>query len=761
MAEIRTEHLKAGYERKIVVDQVELSVKAGEIVVLIGPNGAGKSTILKTLAGLLEPLDGTVFLGDTSLKELSLTQRAKNISVMMTGRNHTEYLTVYDVVAGGRYCYTDLLGKLSETDKEIIEEALRTTGAYEQKDLEFTKLSDGQKQRVLLARALAQKPRFMILDEPTSFLDLGYKLSFLEIVKDLARKNQIGIIMSMHELEMAHRVADKVVCITAEGRVDKVGAPGEIFVPQYIERIFRISPGLLGQTYHFGKIPNPVAQVSERLKDPKARFLMVQGTMSSAGKSLIVAGLCRIFKQDGYRVAPFKSQNMALNSYITEDGLEMGRAQVMQAEAAGIKPNVYMNPILLKPTSDSGSQIIVNGKVIGNMRAKDYFQYKTQLVPDILAAVKELEKQADIIVIEGAGSPAEINLKKNDIVNMGVANMLDAPVLLVGDIDRGGVFAQLLGTIELLEEEERNRVKGLIVNKFRGDKTILDPGLVMLEERGGIPVAGVVPYMRLQLEDEDSLSEKFDRKAEGAVQIGIIKLPHIANFTDFDVFEQVPGLAIHYITGTKEVESMDMIILPGSKNTISDMIWLKETGMESAIKKYSATDNPLLGICGGYQMLGESISDPLGVEAGGQVNGLGILPVKTVLAGEKHRSQVQGHFLTPTGILESLAGIAYEGYEIHMGETTVLSDEISTFTEGESGYCRGNVWGTYVHGILDSAPIVKGIVNALAKRKGIDLDLNQVIDYKARKELEYDKLADTMREYMDMDLIYGMMGIKR
>jgi len=334
-------------------------------------------------------------------------------------------------------------------------------------------------------------------------------------------------------------------------------------------------------------------------------------------------------------------------------------------------------------------------------------------------------------------------------------------VLLVGDIDRGGVFAQLLGTIELLEEEERNRVKGLIVNKFRGDKTILDPGLVMLEERGGIPVAGVVPYMRLQLEDEDSLSEKFDRKAEGAVQIGIIKLPHIANFTDFDVFEQVPGLAIHYITGTKEVESMDMIILPGSKNTISDMIWLKETGMESAIKKYSATDNPLLGICGGYQMLGESISDPLGVEAGGQVNGLGILPVKTVLAGEKHRSQVQGHFLTPTGILESLAGIAYEGYEIHMGETTVLSDEISTFTEGESGYCRGNVWGTYVHGILDSAPIVKGIVNALAKRKGIDLDLNQVIDYKARKELEYDKLADTMREYMDMDLIYGMMGIKR
>ena len=275
---------------------------------------------------------------------------------------------------------------------------------------------------------------------------------------------------------------------------------------------------------------------------------MIQGTMSNAGKSLLCAGLCRIFKQDGYRVAPFKSQNMALNSFITEDGLEMGRAQVVQAEAAGVAPQVEMNPILLKPTNDVGSQVIVNGEVLKNMSAREYFAYKKQLIPDIMKAFHKLEEENDIIVIEGAGSPAEINLKKDDIVNMGLAKMVDAPVLLVGDIDRGGVFAQLLGTLMLLEDDEKERVKGLVINKFRGDKTILDPGIVMLEERGGIPVVGVTPYMQVEIEDEDSLTERFNmtkggKGAEeriGLVDIAVIRTPRISNFTDFMLLENAP-----------------------------------------------------------------------------------------------------------------------------------------------------------------------------------------------------------------------------
>ena len=328
-----------------------------------------------------------------------------------------------------------------------------------------------------------------------------------------------------------------------------------------------------------------------------AKVIMIQGTMSNAGKSLLAAGLCRIFHQDGYRVAPFKSQNMALNSYITEEGLEMGRAQVMQAEAAGVKPLVCMNPILLKPTNHTGSQVIVNGEVLGNMSAREYFTYKKKLVPEIKKAFRRLEQEADIIVIEGAGSPAEINLRENDIVNMGMAEMVDAPVLLVGDIDRGGVFAQLLGTLMLLSEEEKKRVKGLIINKFRGDKTILDPGIEMLEERGQVPVAGVVPYMELSLEDEDSLTERFAQAnalaGAGAAENGecamldlaVIRYPRISNFTDFNAFEQIPGVCLRYVTSVRELGHPDMIFLPGSKNTMGDLKWLRQNGLEAAVKK--------------------------------------------------------------------------------------------------------------------------------------------------------------------------------
>lgn len=307
-----------------------------------------------------------------------------------------------------------------------------------------------------------------------------------------------------------------------------------------------------------------------------AKVIMVQGTMSNVGKSLLTAGLCRIFKQDGYRVAPFKSQNMALNSYITEEGLEMGRAQVMQAEAAGVAPSVAMNPILLKPTNDVGSQVIVNGEVIGNMKAREYFAYKKKLIPDIMKAFEKLSDEYDIIVIEGAGSPAEINLKADDIVNMGMAKLADAPVLLVGDIDRGGVFAQLIGTVMLLEEEERARIKGLIINKFRGDKTILDPGIGMLEERTGIPVVGVAPYLHIQVEDEDSLTERFSGSQEaGLIDIAVIRLPRIANFTDFNPFENMEGVSLRYVGNVSDLKNPDMIILPGTKSTMEDLRWLR------------------------------------------------------------------------------------------------------------------------------------------------------------------------------------------
>lgn len=788
MLELHTSELSVGYNKKPLISDICLAVKQGGIVALVGPNGAGKSTILKTVSGMLEPLDGAIYIDGQELRNISKSQRAKWMSVMMTGRRDTEYTTCYEVVSVGRYPFTGLMGTLSEADHKAIEEAMALVGATELRDLDFDKISDGQKQRVLLARALVQEPKILILDEPTSFLDIGYKIEFIENLKKLVKEKQIGVLLSMHELELVRNVADQVICINDHGEVDCMGPVSEVFQTAYIERLFHIAPGGFERIYGRENAALKRSTSKPTNTQRRAHFLMVQGTMSSAGKSLVAAGLCRIFKQDGYRVVPFKSQNMALNSYITEDGLEMGRAQVMQAEAAGVKPSVYMNPILLKPTDDCGSQVIVNGRVVGNMRAREYFQYKTKLIPDILHAVEKLEEEADIIVIEGAGSPAEINLKQNDIVNMGMAKLVDAPVLLVGDIDRGGVFAQLLGTLELLEPEERDRVKGLIINKFRGDKTILDPGIEMLEERGDIPVTGVLPYMKLHLEDEDSLTERFERKAKGVIQISVIRLPHISNFTDFDVFEQIPEVALQYIQRPRELEDTDLLILPGTKNTISDMKWLKESGMETAILKYAAKGNPVIGICGGYQMMGQKIADPNGVEGGGEIAGLGLLPLETILEERKHRRQVQGEIQNATGRFADLKGLEYTGYEIHMGSTrridepgtgsmgsTVDTDALGTgsmgstvdtdssaiveFTEGQTGYASGNLYGTYIHGFFDRREIVETLIQKIAEAKGISFAMNQVMDYQELKEQEYDLLANTMREFMDMKKIYEMMGL--
>ena len=481
-----------------------------------------------------------------------------------------------------------------------------------------------------------------------------------------------------------------------------------------------------------------------------AKVIMVQGTMSNAGKSLLVAGLCRIFKQDGYRVAPFKSQNMALNSFITSEGLEMGRAQVMQAEAAGMTPMVCMNPILLKPTNHTGSQVIVNGEVLGNMSARDYFAFKKQLVPDIKKAFKKLEEYADIIVIEGAGSSAEINLKQNDIVNMGMAEMVDAPVLLVGDIDRGGVFAQLLGTLMLLEEKEKKRVKGLVINKFRGDKSILDPGIEMLEEKGNVPVVGVVPYMELSLEDEDSLTERFDRKSEGLIDIAVIRYPRISNFTDFNVFEQMPEVTVRYVTSISELHHPDIIFLPGSKNTMGDLKWMRQNGLEAAVKKLSE-DIPVFGICGGYQMLGQEISDPDGVEEGGKIRGMELLPVSTILMPEKKRCQIEGKIERLSGLFHVLSDCKFKGYEIHMGRTGTEEKVVVTSDMNE------NIYGSYVHGLFDEGTIANSMIQTLAEKKGIEIENGEFEDYQTFKDKQYDKLADTLRMYLNMEEIYGML----
>ena len=498
-----------------------------------------------------------------------------------------------------------------------------------------------------------------------------------------------------------------------------------------------------------------------------AKVIMVQGTMSNAGKSVLVAGLCRIFKQDGYRVAPFKSQNMALNSFVTNEGLEMGRAQVMQAEAAGIEPSVLMNPILLKPTNDIGSQVIVNGRPIGNMSARDYFQYKKELIPNILDAYHTLEEKYDIIVIEGAGSPAEINLKSEDIVNMGMAKMANAPVLLVGDIDRGGVFAQLVGTVLLLDQEERNRICGLIINKFRGDKTILDPGLATLEAMTEIPIIGVTPYLKeLQLEDEDSLTEKFNQPMKtGRIDIAVIRYPRISNFTDFHVFEQIPGVSVRYVTSVEELGNSDMICLPGTKNTMGDLKWLRQNGLEAAIKKEKSCGKVIFGICGGYQMLGHTLNDLHGVEEGGTIAGMALLPMDTYFETEKKTTRVSGHFNKLTGLLEGLSGKAIEGYEIHMGRSTFRSD-VKVLTQltydsiwqtSKDGIFVDQVYGTYLHGIFDKEGIAVEVVAALARKKGIRFEDLDKFDYQKLKEQQYDYLADQLRQHLDMDQIYRIM----
>ena len=542
--------------------------------------------------------------------------------------------------------------------------------------------------------------------------------------------------------------------------------------------------------------------------------------MSNAGKSFLAAGLCRIFKQDGLKTAPFKSQNMALNSYITKDGLEMGRAQVMQAEAAGIEPEAAMNPILLKPTSNMGSQLIVNGEVRGNYPAAEYFKMKKSLIPDIMDAYNSLASRYDVIVVEGAGSPAEINLRENDIVNMGLAEMLDAPVLLAGDIDRGGVFAQLYGTAALLTEEERKRIRAFVINKFRGDKEILKPGLSMLYERIRIPFAGVIPYMDVDVDDEDSLSERLagkhgagpllDKSGHAAfAKVSVIKLPRISNFTDFNALERLPGIALSYVGRPEELTGSDLIIIPGTKNTMGDLKWLRQNGLEAVITRMAGKGTPVIGVCGGFQMLGTSLDDPHGVEEGGTMRGMELLPIRTIFAEKKTRTRVRG----TARFSEAGEPVAISGYEIHMGETirdggrkfseiccsdgtaekmnagvkviagteagakseldtnenshaAIFKNKCSnnyTADAKEDGCVYKNVFGTYVHGVFDTEEMQAAVRNFLAKQKGVrpeDYETGTTFSMAKYKEEQYDKMAKIIRENLDMDMIYRILERK-
>lgn len=500
------------------------------------------------------------------------------------------------------------------------------------------------------------------------------------------------------------------------------------------------------------------------------KSIMVQGTMSNSGKSLLTAGLCRVFNQDGYKVAPFKSQNMALNSFITREGAEMGRAQVVQAEAARVEPSVLMNPILLKPTSDQGSQVIVNGTAIGTMAASEYFAFKTQLIPDVMKAFNGLEEQYEIIVLEGAGSPAEINLRGQDIVNMGMAKMAKAPVLLVADIDRGGVFAAIYGTLMLMEPDERAMVKGIVINKFRGDVNILKPGLKMIEEKTGVPVVGVLPMLDIDIEDEDSLSERLDDKREAKlVDIAVIRIPRMSNYTDFNIFELVPGVSVRYVKSVRELGHPDMIILPGTKNTIGDLLWLRQSGLEAEVLKQAHAGTVVFGVCGGYQMLGQKISDPYGIEEGGEIAAMGLLPIETIFAEKKRTIQVSGKFANVKGRFTKLNGMDFHGYEIHSGVTIIdesqylaqmkpIYENSEEVLEGSQNL-KGNleIYGTYVHGVFDGDGIAKNIVEALLAKKGLKQDDIEVISFAEYKDQQYELLAEQIRKNVDLEKIYEIL----
>ena len=483
---------------------------------------------------------------------------------------------------------------------------------------------------------------------------------------------------------------------------------------------------------------------------------MIMGTASSVGKSVVTTGLCRYFYNKGLNVNPFKSQNMALNSFITYDGKEMGRAQVVQAEAAGKIPDVKMNPILIKPSSDVDSQVIVQGKILNNMNASEYHKFKPELKELVKKCYKDLEDESDLVILEGAGSPAEINLRDGDLVNMGMAELSDSPVILVGDIDKGGVFASLYGTIMLLKPEERARIKGLIINKFRGDVKLLEPGLKMLEDLVDIPFLGVIPWNDIDIEDEDSLTERFNKKkTTGVINIEVLKFPHISNYTDFTILEALTDVNLRYISSGESLSDPDIIIIPGSKSVVSDFKFLKDNGWDRDIYKHSREGKIVVGICGGFQMMGSRIEDPLSIESSvSGINGLGLFDMVTTFNTDKKTTQSKGVINTLGGIWGDFSQIPVEGYEIHMGESISKEEDFITCLDGTGdGAIKENLIGTYFHGIFDNRDFTSNLINIVKTQKGIKHNNESVMDFKQYKESEFNRLADLYSSCLDMDRI--------
>lgn len=507
-----------------------------------------------------------------------------------------------------------------------------------------------------------------------------------------------------------------------------------------------------------------------------ANYIMMMGTSSHVGKSILATAMCRILYRKGRKVVPFKAQNMALNSYVTRDGDEMGRAQVAQAEAAGMEPMVDMNPVLLKPTGNAASQVIIMGKPVGNMSAREYHRgYSLKAFDAVKEALGRLDKEYDTIVIEGAGSPAEINLKANDIVNMRVAKYLQAPVLLIADIDRGGALASLVGTLELLDEEERALVKGLVINKFRGDVTLLTPAIDFLEKKTGKPVLGVVPHIeQMGIDDEDSVSleEKQAVPTDGDVRIAVIQTPKISNFTDFDALAHEKDVALYYVKAVEDLGEPDVIMLPGSKNTTEDMLYLQKSGLGEKILAHAKAGKAVIGICGGYQMLGEVIRDPQHTESqNDEAAGLGLLGMETVFASEKLTSQVVAQCQDLHFMGQSISADNLQGYEIHMGHTAFTREaDNHPFTvcqrrgkacasqEGTAN-AAGNVFGTYIHGVFDNDVFRRSVLNAIRHSKGLEA-LTNTRNVMAEKQQAYEHLADVVENALDMEKLYQIMGEK-
>ncbi len=487
--------------------------------------------------------------------------------------------------------------------------------------------------------------------------------------------------------------------------------------------------------------------------------LMFQGTCSNAGKSILTAAFCRILLQDGLAVAPFKAQNMSLNSYVTHDGEEMGRAQVVQAQAARLDPDVRMNPVLLKPSSDTGSQVIVMGKPVANMSVGDYLRYKPEVFAKVQDAYDSLASEYQVIVMEGAGSPAEVNLKHHDIVNMPMARYAKAKVLLVGDIDRGGVFASFIGTIEILDQWERDLLAGFVVNRFRGQKSLLDDALSYMANKTGKPVLGVVDYLaNLGLPEEDSVSFKnglFDQQSQGQadVDLVLIDLPHISNFTDFEPFLAEPDVRVRLVKKADDLGKPHAILLPGSKNVVADLRYLQESGLAEAIQESAKKGIEVAGICGGFQILGRHLADPHHIESAGEsLEGLGLLDIDTVLEKEKTLTLKKGVHLS--------SGCQVQGYEIHHGISLTNSQPLLNFSDGDG--CgvvsdTGLIWGSYLHGIFDADPFRRWFIDRLRSRSG----LTPLGEVQACYDLEpaFDRLATAVREQMDMDRVYQLLGL--